>query len=134
MRLPDGAIIPNFPPGACWLEKVERYYAHRPSQVSYCGTYEDGDDSFIMNGPGYNYPSQYFNTPDERDKKLSQLEKNLELKEREIALTLKQLKLERAEKESGRPVKGYKEAHLLELMEQMTDEELLSLKGSKAGF
>lgn len=134
LRLPDGAIIPNFPPGACWLEKVERYYAHRPSQVSYCGTYEDGDDSFIMNGPGYNYPSQYFNTPDERDKKLSQLEKNLELKEREIALTLKQLKLERAEKESGRPVKGSKEAHLLELMEQMTDEELLSLKGSKAGF
>lgn len=134
LRLPDGSIVPNSPPGSCWLERVERYYAHRPSQVLYCGTIEEDDDIFNINVPGYNYQPQYFNMSEDRERKLAQLERDIELRERENALTLKQLKLERAERESNRPAKGSKAAQLLELMEHMTEEELTPLKSSKSGF
>lgn len=131
--LPDGGPIPNFPAGARWLERVERHYAQKPSQASYCGVVED-DDIFCVNIPEYNRQPQYFNASDDREKRLSQLERDLELRERESALTLRQLKLERAEKEGSKPARGSKAAHLMELMEQMSEEELTPLKNSKSGF
>ena len=134
LRLPDGSFIPNFPPGGSILEKVERYYGHKSSQVSYCGTIDDIDDSFCMTTPEYGNHTQYYNASEEKERRLAQLERDIGLRERENALTLRQLKLERAEKESGKSQKESKVAHLLELMEQMTDEDLAPLKGTRSGF
>ena len=66
----------------------------------------------------------------EREKCLSQLEKELELREKEKALTLRQQKLTEVEKQN----KGSKALYAFELLEQMTEEELSALMGAKQGF
>src|SRR5271163_2662059 len=130
VRLPDGALIPNFPAGACTLEKMERYYSNRPSQ-SYYGALDE-EEGMGINPIRYNTQNLNSETS-EREKRLTQLEKELELREKEKALTLRQLKLEKSEKEAEKQNKGSKTSYVLELLEQMTDDELSSLKG-KQGF
>jgi len=131
VRLPDGALIPNFPAGACTLEKMERYYSNRPSQ-SYYGAVDE-DEGMGINAVRYN-TQNFSQEMSEREKCLSQLEKELELREKEKVLTLRQMKLEKSEKEAEKQSKGSKASYALELLEQMTDEELSVLKGVKQGF
>ena len=125
------SLIPNFPAGACTLEKMERYYSNRPSQ-SYYGAVDE-DEGMGINAVRYN-TQNFSQEMSEREKCLSQLEKELELREKEKVLTLRQLKLEKSEKEAEKQSKGSKASYALELLEQMTEEELSVLKGVKQGF
>jgi hypothetical protein len=74
VRLPDGALIPNFPAGACTLEKMERYYSNRLSQ-SYYGALEE-EEGMSINPVRYN-TQNFSQEMSEREKCLSQLEKEL---------------------------------------------------------
>ena len=126
LRLKDGSFIPNYPAGATMKEKVERHYAKRPSQY-YHGEYEE-DDPVPSSIP--RYPSQYLQTNETAERRRARLEKELDLKEREDALELRKLKLEREEKRLELPSGGSKAANLLEL----TDDELAAIKAARLGF
>src|SRR5277367_1550448 len=70
VRLPDGVLIPNFPAGACTLEKMERYYSNRPSQSYYGALHEE--EGMSINPVRYN--TQNFNQEtSERERKSSYL-------------------------------------------------------------
>jgi hypothetical protein len=62
------------------------------------------------------------------------LELELDLKEREEALELKQWKLEREEKKKEHANKTTRAAHVLDMLEQLTDEEITALKLSRSDF
>ena len=62
------------------------------------------------------------------------LEYELDLKEKEEALELRKLKLEREEKRLEQSGKTSHTAHMLDLLDQLNDEELLAIKTAKLGF
>ena len=121
--LPDGSRVPNVPPGASLAERVEKYYGTmKPTQAFY-GAFEEMEER--MSAPVPRESHQGNKSFEDRESKLSRLEKGLELMEREAALLAKQLKLE-AKSPDKVDVRTY-------LLEQF-DEELKALQDNKAGF
>jgi hypothetical protein len=129
LRLRDGSFIPNFPNGATLKEKVERHYSRKPSQFYY-GEYEDSD-------PISPYPpthSQYLNTSSDAEKRVKQLEAELELRKREDALELRKRKLELEEKKLEKSSGPSRSTNALDLLGQLSDDEILAIKAARLGF
>jgi hypothetical protein len=131
LRLKDGSHIPGFPSGTCIKERVERHYARRPSQYYY-GEYDDEEST---SGPsGSRYTNQYVNIAEDADRRRTRLEYELDLKEKEEALELRKIRLEREEKRMEQGNKQTRAANVLDLLEQLTDEEISAIKAARSGF
>lgn len=129
LRLSDGSYIPNFPNTTLIKERVERYYAKKQSQY-YLGNEEEDDARGL---PISKIPASYISTAEDPVRRRARLEQELDLKEREDALILKQLKLER-DKRKKDPSKLTRTAQVLEMLDQLTEDELATIKGTKSGF
>ena len=131
LRLRDGSFIPNYPAGATLKEKVERHYAKKPSQYFY-GEYEENDStSAAATSP----LSQLWGTSNDADKRvIAQFKAELDLRKREEALALKQKMLEQNEKKIEQTSGSTRVANVLELLGQLTDEEVAAIKMAKSGF
>ena len=130
LRLRDGSFIPNFPAGATLKERVERHYSKKPSQFYY-GEYEENDPPQAAG-----VLSQLFGTTtSDADKRtLAQIKAELDLRKREEALELKQKVLEQNEKKLEQTSGSTRTTNVLELLEQLTDEELAVIRAAKSGF
>lgn len=136
LRLRDGSHIPGGPGGSTIKERVDKHNARRPSQVFY-GEYEDEDASIsniATSSTAPRYPQQYIQNVEDPDVRRARLERMLDLKEKEEALELRQLKLERDEKKLEKSNKNVRTVNVLDLLEQLTDDEVVALKAAKAGF
>lgn len=131
IRLSDGSYIPNMPNTTTIRERVEKHYAKKLNQF-YCGNEEE---EHAPNNVVPKPPIQFTNILEDPSKRKARLEYELDLKEREEALELKQLKLEREERkkleQSGKTTRA---AHVLDMLEQLTEEDIAAVKASKAGF
>lgn len=130
LRLRDGSFIPNQPAGATIKERVDRHYARRPSQFYY-GEYED-DDPVTTVAP--KYVSQYLNSGNEAERHVARLEAELELRKREEALELRRRKLELEEKKLEQSSGPSRTANLLDVLGQLTEDDLAAIKAARAGF
>jgi hypothetical protein len=130
LRLSDGSYIPNVPGATTFKERVERYYAKKTSQF-YLGNNEEGDTPIV---PAPRVPAQYANLIEDPSRRHARLELELDLKEKEEVLELKQLKLEREQKRIEQNNKPSRAAHVLDMLEQLTDEEIAAVKLLKSGF
>jgi hypothetical protein len=130
VRLANGARVPNYPTGASLIERMERYYASKPPVQAYLGSYEEVEERSVNSYSKYGEPLD--NSLDLKEQRLARMEKELQLKERESLLLARQLKLE--DKSDEKQNRGAKASYILGLLEQLTDEELASVKDSKSGF
>lgn len=130
LRLKDGSFIPNYPAGASLKERVERHYARKPSQLYY-GEYEDSSPVTSCM-PGYS--SQYLGTNDDAEKRIAQLQAELDLRKREDALELKRKRLEQEEKKLEQSSTSNRATNVLDLLGQLTDEEIAAIKAARSGF
>lgn len=130
LRLRDGSFIPNFPTGATLKEKVERHYARKPSQYFY-GEYEE-DDSIPTAVP--KYASQYLNSSDDAERRMTRLEQELDIRRREEALESRKKKLELEEKKLEQSSGASRSTNLLDLLSQLTEADLAAIKAAKTGF
>src|SRR5882762_2821530 len=131
LRLKDGSFIPKFPADSTLKERVEKHYARKPSQFYY-GEYEDSDPS---PSAATNVLSQLLGTNNDADKRtIAQLKAELDLRKREEALELKQKMLEQNEKKVEQTSGSTRTTNVLELLGQLTDEELAAIKSAKSGF
>lgn len=130
LRLSDGSYIPNVPGTTTIKERVEKSYAKKLNQF-YCGNEEDYDAPNLSTPK---FPTQYTNLIEDPARRKARLEHELDLKEREEALELKQLRLEREEKKKEQSGKPSRAAQVLDILEQLTDEEVAAMKSSKSGF
>ena len=131
LRLRDGSFIPNHPAGASLKERVERHYAKKPSQYFY-GEYEDNDPTPSAATGAW---SQLLSTSNDADKRtIAQLKAELDIRKREEALELRQKMLEQNEKKMEQASGSTRTANLLELLAQLTDEEVAAFKTAKSGF
>jgi hypothetical protein len=126
LRLRDGSFIPNFPNNTSMKERVERHNSKRPSQFFY-GEYEEDDpvSSFAPKNP-----AQFLHMNETSEQRRARLERELDLKEKEDALELRKLKLEREEKRLEQASGSSRAANLLDL----TDDELVAIKAARMGF
>jgi len=131
LRLKDGSQIPSTPFGTTIRERVKKYYA-KMQQVFCFGEYETEDDLIGPSAP--RYTAQYANLAESAESRRARLEYELDLREKEEALELRKLKLEREEKKLEQSGKNTRSAHVLDLLEQLTDEELAAIKSAKSGF
>lgn len=130
LRLRDGSLIPGFPQGSSMKERVERYYSKRPAQYYY-GEYAEEDAA----GPLVSkYSSQYVNSSEEAERRVARLEAELELRKREDALELRKRKLELEEKKLEQTSGTSRSTNLLDVLGQLTDEDLAALKAARTGF
>jgi len=131
LRLKDGSFIPRQPAEASIKERVERHYARKPSQFYY-GEYED-NDPMPSAAPGV--LSQLLGSSNDADKHtIAQLKAELDLRKREEALVLKQKVLEQNEKKIEQPSSSTRTANMLDLLGQLSDDELAAIKSAKSGF
>lgn len=130
LRLRDGSFIPNYPVNATLKEKVERHYARKPSQYFY-GAYEDSDP---IPAVVPQYASQYLNSSEEADRRVARLEAELELRKREEALELRKRRLELEEKKLEQSGGTSRATNLLDILGQLSEDDLAALKAVKAGF
>jgi len=126
LRLKDGSFIPKFPAEASLKERVERHYARKPSQFYY-GEYDDHE-------PSTSVLSQLLGSGNDDKRVIAQLKAELDLRKREEALELKQKMLEQNEKKAEQTSGSTRTANVLELLGQLTDEELAAIKSAKSGF
>lgn len=131
LRLKDGSFIPNFPTGASLKERVERHYARKPSQYFY-GEYEDNDPAPPATTSILSHLLGSDNDADRRT--IVQLKAELDLRKREEALEQKQKMLEQNEKMIGQTSGSTRAATVLELLGQLSDEDLTAIKTAKSGF
>ena len=129
LRLRDGSFIPNFPPGATLKERVDRHYARKPSQFYY-GEYEDNDPTSPY-GPTY---SQYLGSSKDAEKRIAQLEVELELRKKEEALELRKKKLELEEKKLEKSSGASRSTNAIDVLGQLTDDEITAIKAYRLGF
>ena len=129
LRLRDGSFIPNQPTGASLKEKVERHYSKKPSQFYY-GEYEESDPTspFV---PKY---AQYLGASEDAEKRVARLEAELELRKREDALEVRKKKLELEEKKLEQASGSAKATNVLDLLGQLTEEEVVAIKAARLGF
>ena len=130
LRLNDGSHIPSQPAGATIKERVERHNARRPSQFFY-GEYEY-DDPVPAVVP--KYASQYLNSNDEADRRVARLEAELELRKREEALELRKRKVELEEKKLEQSSGSSRATNLLDVLGQLTEDDLAAIKAARVGF
>ena len=128
LRLRDGSLIPNFPNATSLKERVERHYSKRPSQFFY-GEYEDDDNPLVPK-----YSAQYLNMGESQERRRARLEKELDLREKEEALELRKLKLEREEKKLEKASGNSRAANMLDVLGQLTEDEVVAIKAARAGF
>jgi hypothetical protein len=130
LRLKDGSFIPKHPVDASLKERVERHYARKPSQYFY-GEYEENDP---VSTTAPSILSQFMGTSNDDKRIIAQLKAELDLRKREEALELKQKMLEQNEKKREQPSGSTRTTSVLELLEQLTEEELAAIKSVKSGF
>jgi hypothetical protein len=131
LRLKDGSFIPKFPMEASLKERVEKHYAKRPSQFYY-GEYDDNDPA---PSAATSVLSQLLGSSNDADKRtIAQLKAELDLRKREEALELKQKMLEQNEKKIEQTSGSARTANVLELLGQLSDEELAAIKSAKSSF
>lgn len=130
VRLANGSRVPNYPTGANLIERMERYYASKPPVQAFLGSYEEVEERSVNTYTKYGEPID--NSLDLKEQRLAKLEKELQLKERESVLLARQLKLE--DKGDEKQNRNAKASYILGLMDQLTDEELASVKDAKSGF
>jgi hypothetical protein len=124
LRLRDGAYIPTHPAGASQKERVERHYARKPSQYFY-GEYDDNDPM----------ATPVLGSSNDADKRtIAQLMAELDFRKREEALELKQKMLEQklleqSEKRIEQPSVSTRTTNVLELLGQLSDEEIAAIRG-----
>jgi hypothetical protein len=128
LRLGDGSPIPGFPSNGTIKERVMKHYAKQHATF-YFGEYETEED--LIGPPVPKFTSQYVNIVESAEKHRARLEYELDLKEKEEALELRKLKLEKRLEQSG---KNTCAAHVLDLLDQLNDDELLAIKTAKLGF
>jgi len=131
LRLKDGSFIPKHPAEASLKERVERHYAKKPSQFFY-GEYEENDPVPVA---APSVLSQLLGSSNDADKRtIAQLKAELDLRKREEALALKQKMLEQSEKKVEQPGVSTRTANVLDLLGQLSDEEVAAIKSAKSGF
>ena len=131
LRLKDGSFIPKHPLEATLKERVERHYARKPSQFYY-GEYEDSDPAPSSANSVF---QQFLGSNNDADRRaIVQLKAELDLKKREEALELKQKVLEQSERKLEQTTGSTRTANVLDLLGQLTDEELAAIKSAKSGF
>ena len=131
LRLKDGSFIPKYPAESSLKERVERHYAKKPSQFYY-GEYEDNDPTPSATT---SILSQLLGTSSDADKRtIAQLKAELDLRKREEALELKQKMMEQSERKMEQSSGSTRAATVRELLEQLTDEELMAIRTAKSGF
>ena len=130
LRLKDGSFIPKHPAEASMKERVERHYAKKPSQYYY-GEYEENDPT---PSAGTSVLSQLLGGNDADKRIIAQLKAELDLRKREEALELKQKLLAQNDKASEQASGSARAANMLDLLGQLTDEELAAIKAAKSGF
>ena len=131
LRLKDGQYLPKQPADATMKERVERHYARKPSQFFY-GEYDEMDPA---PSASTSVLSQLLGSSNDADKRtIAQLKAELDLRRREEALELKQKMLEKNEKKVEQASGSTRAANVLELLGQLSDEELAAIKTAKSGF
>jgi hypothetical protein len=130
LRLKDGSFIPRHPAEASIKERVERHYAKKPSQYYY-GEYEENDPT---PSAGTSILSQLLGGNDADKRTIAQLKAELDLRKREEALELKQKMLGQNEKTTEQASGSTRAANVLDLLGQLTDEELVAIRAAKSGF
>jgi hypothetical protein len=131
LRLKDGSFIPKHPMDASLKERVEKHYARRPSQFFY-GEYDDHDPA---PSAATSVLSQLLGSSNDADKRtIAQLKAELDLRKREEALELKQKLLEKGDKMVEQTSGSVRTTNVLELLGQLSDEELAAIKAAKSGF
>jgi hypothetical protein len=131
LRLKDGSFLPRNPVEASLKERVERHYAKKPSQYFY-GEYDDNDP---MPSAATSVFSQLLGTSNNADKRtIAQLKAELDLRKREEALELKQRMLEKSDKMTEQTGGSIRTANVLELLGQLSDDELAAIKAAKSSF
>ena len=131
LRLRDGSFIPKFPTDASLKERVDKHYARRPSQFYY-GEYEESDPSPPTMNSAFSHLLGSNSNADKRT--IAQLRAELDLRKREEALELRQKMLERQEKMTEQASGSTRAANVLDLLEQLTDEEVAAIKTARSGF
>ena len=121
--IPDGSWVPNIPHGASLVERVERYYATMKPSQAYYGTFEEVEEN--MSGIIPRETTYANREVDDREQRIAKLEKGMELKERENALKIKQMKFE------GR---GLEKADVASYRLECFNNELSALQEEKPGF
>jgi hypothetical protein len=131
LRLKDGSFLPRNPVEASLKERVERHYARKPSQYFY-GEYDDNDPAPPAATSVF---SQLLGSSNDADKRtIAQLKAELDLRKREEALELKQKMLEKSEKMAEQTSGSTRTANVLELLGQLSDDELAAIKAAKSSF
>jgi len=131
LRLRDGSFIPRNPVEVSPKERVERHYAKKPSQYFY-GEYDDNDP---MPSAATSVLSQFLGTSNDADKRtIAQLKAELDLRKREEALELKQKMLEKSDRMAEQTSGSTRTANVLELLGQLSDDELAAIKAAKSSF
>jgi hypothetical protein len=130
LRLKDGSFIPNQPPGATLKERVDRHYSRRPSQFFH-GEYEDNDP---VSPAVPKYSTQYLSTSEDADRRFARLEAELEIRKREEALEQRKRKLEQEERKLEQSSGNSKVTNVVDVLGQLTDEEVAAVKAARAGF
>jgi hypothetical protein len=131
LRLKDGSFLPRNPVEASLKERVERHYARKPSQYFY-GEYDDNDPA---PSAATSVLSQLLGSSNDADKRtIAQLKAELDLRKREEALELKQKMLEKSDRMAEQTSGSTRTANVLELLGQLSDEELVAIKAAKSSF
>jgi hypothetical protein len=68
------------------------------------------------------------------DKRRARLERELDLREKEEALELKKIALERKEKKLEQASGSAKATNVLDLLTTLTEDELAAIKAARSGF
>jgi hypothetical protein len=130
LRLRDGSLIPNIPAGGTLKEKVDRHNSKKPSQYFY-GSYEEEDPIPTSATP---FSAQYLHVTEEPEKRRARLERELDLREKEEALDLKILALERKEKKLEQASGSARATNAIDLLSSLTEDEIAAIKAARAGF
>ena len=77
---------------------------------------------------------QYLNMSEEPERRRARLERELNLKEKEDALELRKLKLECEEKKLEQTSGNTRATNVLDLLGQLTNDEVAAIKAARAGF
>jgi hypothetical protein len=111
-------------------EKVDRHYSKKPSQYFY-GSYEDEDP---IPTSATQFPAQFLHVTEDPEKRRARLERELDLREKEEALELKKIALERKEKKLEQASGSAKATNVLDLLTSLTEDELAAIKAARSGF
>ena len=114
--------MPNIHTGVSLGKCVNRYYATMEPVQSYYGTFEEMEDSYGV--PSWESTSAVREI-NEHEQRIAKAEKELELRERESTLKVKQYKLE---------AKALKRADVCSFLLEHFGQELSALQEGKPGF